>query len=169
MPLKTEALPNPTRPTGSPEIPQFYLPVAKGDKGGTYTPRIYGSARIQFADRRRGFEETRRVAFLAPVNPTGRTLDWDASRATEVMPDKLLKEPPAAGAYLPLSTAASQLPAFTRWAKSFDRWIARTQRIELVTKQEPAEAVSLGPKRGGVTVELVAIVWELVETLATSA
>src|SRR4029077_9784038 len=108
-------------------------------------------------------EEIRRVAFVAPINPTGRTLDWDAARATDVMPDQLLTAPPVDLPYLPLSTAASQLPTFTRWAKSFDRWIARTQRVELLSNQNPTESVSLGPKRGGVTVEMVAIVWELTE------
>jgi hypothetical protein len=122
---------------------------------------VYGSARIQFADRRRGLEETRRVAFLSRISPTGRTLDWDAARPTDVMPEHLLKETTVDGEYLPLSTAATQLITFTRWAKSFDRWIARTQRVELTTRQDPPEAVTLGPKRGGVSVELVAIVWEL--------
>jgi hypothetical protein len=122
---------------------------------------VYGAARIQFGDRKRGLEETRRVAFLARINPTGRTIDWDAARPTDVMPEQLLKETTIDGEYLPLSTAATQIITFTRWAKSFDRWIARTQRVELTTKQDPPEAVTVGPKRGGVSVELVAIVWEL--------
>jgi hypothetical protein len=54
-----------------------------------------------------------------------------------------------------------ELQKFTRWAKNFDRWLARTQKAEFTTKQEPPETVTLGPKRGGVSVELVAIVWEL--------
>jgi hypothetical protein len=124
---------------------------------------VYGAARIQFADRKRGLEETRRVAFLATISPTGRTLDWDAARPLEVMPDQLLKDPPARANYLPLPGAAMQVTTFTRWAKAFDRWTARTQRLELATKQDPPEAVTIGPKRGGVSVELVAIVWELVE------
>jgi hypothetical protein len=156
------ALPIAGRPTGSAEIPQFYLPGA-AKSNGTYTPRVYGAALIQFADRKRGLEEARRVAFLAPIGPTGRTLDWDAAKPTDARPDQLLTAPPVDAPYQPLSTAASSLPTFTRWAKSFDRWIARTQRVELVSKQDPAESVSLGPKRGGVKVELVAIVWELSE------
>ena len=154
-------LAGPTRPLGSPEIPQFYLP-GPAPKGGAYAPRAYGSARIQFADRKRGLEETRRVAFLAPIHPTGRTLDWDAAKPTDVMPEQLLKDAPGAAHYLPLSGAAMQVPAFTRWAKNFDRWVARTQRVELSTKQDPPESVTIGPKRGGVSVELVAIVWEVV-------
>jgi hypothetical protein len=152
----------PSRPLGSPDIPQFYLP---GDrpKIGAYAPRVYGAARIQFADRKRGIEERRRVAFLVTISPTGRTLDWDSARPSEVMPEHLLKEPPARATYLALPGAAMLVTTFTRWAKAFDRWVARTQRVELTTKQDPPEAVTIGPKRGGVSVELVAIVWELVE------
>jgi len=150
-----------TPPPGSPDIPQRFLPSSVAAGAGTYVPRVYGAARIQFADRRRGLEETRRVAFLAPINPTGRTLDWDAAKPTDVMPEQLLEQPPTDASYLPLSTAATQIVTFTRWARAFDRWIARTQRIELLSRQEPAEPVTLGPKRGGVSVELVAIVWEL--------
>lgn len=162
MAAKAEPLQaGPTPPQGSPDIPQRFLPAAGQVKDGVYMPRLYGAARIQFADRRRGLEETRRVAFLAPINPTGRTLDWDAAKATEVMPEQLQERPAVEAPFSPLSTAATRIVTFTRWARAFDRWIARTQRVELLTKQDPAETVSLGPKRGGVSVELVAIAWEL--------
>jgi hypothetical protein len=51
----------------------------------------------------------------------------------------------------------------TRWAKSFDRWLARTQRLDVpaAAGAEGPAALPLRPKRGGVSVELVAIVWEL--------
>ena len=55
-----------------------------------------------------------------------------------------------------------RVQTFTRWAKSFDRWLARTQRLKADAEgTEPGEPVELRPKRGGVSVELVAIVWEL--------
>ena len=162
MPAKTidSTLAGPSRPLGSPDIPQFYVPVT-GLSDGTYTPRVYGSARIQFADRKRRLEDTRRVAFLAPIDPAARTLDWDPARPTTITPETLLKDPPVAAPYLPLPASAMQTIKFTRWAKNFDRWLARTQKVELLSKQDPAETVMIGPKRGGVSVELVAIVWEL--------
>ncbi len=126
-----------------------------------YTPRLYGAATIQFGDRKRRLEEKRRVAFIAPLDPSARTVDWDQAQPTTVMPDVLLKDAPAEASYLPLPAGAMQLQKFTRWAKSFDRWLARTQRAEFTTKNDPPETVSLGPKRGGVSVELVAIVWDL--------
>jgi len=149
----------PTRPLGAQEIPQFHLP-ASGSKG-VWAPRLYGAAHIQFADRRRRLEETRRVAFLLPLEAGMRTVDWETSQPTTLTPDALLKDAPVAANYLPLPAAAMTLNGFTRWAKYFDRWLARTQRVEATTRQDPPETVSIGPKRGGVTVDLVAIVWEL--------
>jgi hypothetical protein len=162
---KTErTLVGPSRPLGSPDIPQFYLPGVPAKGGETYAPRVYGAARIQFADRKRGLDETRRVAFIGTIG--GRTIDWDAAKPADVMPEQLLKDPPAAGTYMPLPDAAMQITTFTRWAKAFDRWVARTQRVELATKTDPPEAVTIGPKRGGVSVELVAIVWQPTESTA---
>jgi hypothetical protein len=153
-------LAGPSRPLGSPDIPQFFLPTSS--KKGTYAPRLYGAASIQFGDRRRKIDEVRKVAVVLPLDPMAKTVDWESAKPCSVAPDKLLKDAQVAAEYLPLPRGAMELTSFTRWAKAFDRWLARTQRLEATTKSEPAETVSLGPKRGGVSVELVAIVWELV-------
>ena len=165
MPVPTNSrssLSGPSRPLGSPEIPQFHLPGG-GQKTGVYAPRLYGVAQIQFADRRRRLDETRRVAFLLPLDPAVRTPDWDQAKPTSVKAADLVTEPPVQAPYEGLPAGAMQVNTFARWAKQFDRWLARTQRIELATKQDPPEPVTLGPKRGGVSVDLVAIVWELVQ------
>jgi hypothetical protein len=154
-----ERLAGPSRPLGAPEIPQFHLP--RQANAGVFAPRLYGAARIHFADGRRKFDETRRVAFLVPIDPATRTIDWDAAKPTELTPDDLLAEPPAKASYLPLPAAAMDVKAFTRWAKGFDRWLARTQRLTLPGKTETGEDVVIRPKRGGVSVELVGIAWEL--------
>jgi hypothetical protein len=101
------------------------------------------------------------VAFLLPLEAGMRTVDWEASQATRLTPTDLLKDAPVTANYLPLPSAAMTIKGFTRWAKYFDRWLARTQKVEATTRQEPPETVSIGPKRGGVSVDLVAIVWEL--------
>lgn len=154
-------LAGPARPLGSPEIPQFHLPTTGGT--GVFRPRLYGAASIHFADRKRKLDETRRVAFLVPLETVVRTIDWDAAQPTALMPDQLLARAPKTAKYLPLPSAAMQVNTITRWAKSFDRWLARTQRLDVpaAAGQESQEPVKIGPKRGGVSVELVAIVWEL--------
>ncbi|MCC7009464.1 MAG: hypothetical protein IT184_11660 [Acidobacteria bacterium] len=153
------ALAGPARPLGVPEIPQFFLPVTV--QTGVYTPRLYGAAHIHFGGARRKFNESRQVAFLLPLDNVGRIVDWDAAVPTGVMPDHLLHEAPRPGSYLPLPAGAMELKTFTRWAKSFDRWLARTQRLVVTPKADGAEEVSVGPKRGGVSVDLVGIAWEL--------
>ena len=153
-----QTLAGPIRPLGSVEIPQFYLP---GGGKGTYKPRLYGAATIQFGTRRQKIAETRRVAFLVPLEAQTRTVDWDTAKPTDIMPGELLKESQVPAEYLQIPAAAMKVQTFTRWAKGFDRWLARTQRLDLPARSDQGEPVSLGPKRGGVSVELVAIVWEL--------
>jgi len=116
---------------------------------------------VHFRDRKRKVDEIRPVAFLVGLQENIRKVDWDSAQPSTITPAQLLKEMPVAAPFLPLPASAMQLPVFTRWAKNFDRWLARTQRLEITTAQEPAEVVSLAPKRGGVSVEIVAIAWEL--------
>jgi hypothetical protein len=157
-------LAGPARPLGDPEIPQFHLPAPGGS--GVFRPHLYGAASIHFADRRRKIDETRRVAFMVPLEPGTRTVDWDAAKPVEVMPGQLLARAPREAHYLPLPAGAMQVNTITRWAKRFDRWLARTQRLELPAgaaagPPDGSAPAALRPKRGGVSVELVAIVWEL--------
>lgn len=106
-------------------------------------------------------DQPRFVAFLVPLPQGIRTVDWDAAQPCAVKPAQLLQDAPVEAPFLPLPPGAMRLTSFTRWAKNFDRWLARTQRLDLTTKSDPPEQVSLSPTRGGVSVELVAIVWEL--------
>jgi hypothetical protein len=152
-------LAGPTRPLGTPDIPQFHLPGS--GRTGVYAPRLYGTAIIRFADRKRKIDETRRISVIVPLEPGTKTVDWDAGRPIDAGPDQLQKEPPVAAPYLPLPAGAMEVKTFTRWAKAFDRWLARTQRKELPPAPDTTEPVLLRPKRGGVSVELVAILWEL--------
>lgn len=149
----------PNRPLGSPEIPQFHLP---GGSKGVYAPRLYGAASIHFGDKRRRVDETRRVAFVVSLESATKTIDWESARPIATSPDQLVKDAPVRASYQPLPPASMEIKTFGRWAKAFDRWLARTQRLEVAPKTESAEASTIGPRRGGVSVELVAIVWELV-------
>jgi hypothetical protein len=126
-----------------------------------FAPRLYGAARIHFADGRRKLDETRRVAFLLSLDGAGSTLDWDNARAIDVMPENLLPSAPVSAPYLPLPAVSMEVKTFTRWAKAFDRWLARTQKLAVAAKTDGGEDISIRPKRGGVSVELVGIAWEL--------
>ena len=149
----------PTKPTGPEDVPQLFLPTTS--KNGTYSPFLYGAATVQFRDRKRKVDQPQFVAFLLPLAPGARTVDWDAAQPSDIKPAQLLKNAPVDAPSLALPPAATRLTSFTRWAKNFDRWLARTQKLDATTKSDPPEQVSLAPSRGGVSVELVAIVWKL--------
>lgn len=154
-------LPGPTRPLGSPDVPQVYLPAQKAAGKAAFTPYLYGAATIQFADKRRGVDEERKVQLLFPLDPSTKTIDWDQAKATDISEEQLLQEPAQPAEYKPLPAAATKTLTFTRWAKQFDRWLARTQTVTLMSKTDPPEPAEIRPKRGGVSVNLVAIAWEL--------
>ena len=156
---ETSSLAGPARPLGAPEIPQFFLPTTR--QKGVYAPFLYGAAHIHFGGARRKLSELRRVAFLLPLDAVGRTVDWDLASPTTVMPDQLVHETPVSAHYLPLPAGAMEVKTFTRWAKNFDRWLARTQRLTVTPGTEGADDVTIGPKRGGVSVDLVGIAWHL--------
>lgn len=149
----------PPGPPGSPEIPQVHLPAPSGGGKLTYAPYLYGAATVRFADKRRGVDEERKVQWLLPLDPSTRTVDWDQAKPTEITEAQLLQDAPGPGAYLPLPAAAMKTLVFTRWAKQFDRWLARTQKVTLMSKTDPPEPAEIRPKRGGVSVSLVAIAW----------
>lgn len=116
---------------------------------------------IRFGNKKRKIDEARRVAVIVRLEPTIKTLDWESATPVEVHPDQLLKEPPTQGHYLPLPAGAMDPKVFTRWARAFDRWLARTQRLDITPQADMPDVTSIGPKRGGVSVELVAIAWRL--------
>jgi hypothetical protein len=124
-----------------------------------YSPWLYGAARIHFVDIKRKIDETRRVAFRVALDPATRVIDWEAASAMELLPEDLLEAAPAPAPYLPLPPGAMNTTVFTRWARRFDRWLSRTQRLE-VANQGDGQRLAIRPKRGGVSVDLVAIVWE---------
>ena len=102
------------------------------------------------------------MAYLLPLVDGQKKIEWETATPCAVTPSQLLKDAPVAAPFLPLPAPAMQLVTFTRWAKNFDRWLARTQKLDVVTEADPPERLSLPPRRGGVAVDLLAIAWELV-------
>jgi hypothetical protein len=117
------------RPMLPPEIPQFFAPSTA--QVTTWVPSLYGAAEVTFADAKRRIDETRTVAVAVPLDSSTVVIDWDASAATETLPQQLIAESPQAGAFAPLPPQAHQVKTFAKWAKDFDRWLGRTQRLTL--------------------------------------
>lgn len=119
----------PTRPLSPPEIPQFFMPAT--GSSGVWVPHLYGAADVDFSDAKRGIDERRVVIAAVPLQGAAVVVDWDGSAPSDVAPDRLLTTPPADGSFAPVPAQALQVKSFAKWSKDFDRWLSRTQRLEL--------------------------------------
>lgn len=156
MATNRNSLAGPARPLGSPEIPQVFLPSPGGR--GVFAPHLYGAATIRFVDKKRKLDEARTVAFSVPLEASTKSIEWEGAGPVAATP---VAAPPAQAPYLPLPAGAMDVKVFTRWAKRFDRWLARTQRLDVAPRPDAPDVTSVGPKRGGVSVDRVAILWVL--------
>jgi hypothetical protein len=118
------------RPLVPPEIPQFFMP-ASGRGDGVWVPHLYGASDVDFADARRGIDERRAVTVALTLESAVAVVNWDEARVCEVPPADLLAEPMGAGAFAAVPAQALQAKSFAKWSKEFDRWLSRTQRLEL--------------------------------------
>ncbi|MDQ3069562.1 MAG: DUF87 domain-containing protein [Acidobacteriota bacterium] len=118
------------KPILSADIPQLYLPREASDTR-PYRPFLYGSAQLYFGDSKQAIDEARRVSVMVPLDPAARAIDWDLAQPADAAPQALLAAPPANAQYTALPAAASSPARFAKVARDFDRWLGRTQRLDL--------------------------------------
>jgi len=119
-----------SRPLVPPEVPQYFMP-ASGLGEGVWVPHLYGAADVDFADARRGIDERRAVTVALALESAVAVIDWDQAEVCDVAPADLVTEPTQAGAFAAVPAQALQGKSFAKWSKDFDRWVSRTQRLEL--------------------------------------
>ena len=130
-PASTAASPmKPVVPAG---IEEYVLPGNEGTPS-EYEPVLYGAARVQYTDAKRGIDVTRSlqaiVSFVAGPVP----VDWDRAEDTPHLPETLTT--PAAGpaaTHLPLPPAALDKKRYAAWTKEFSTWVARAQPLTVYT------------------------------------
>lgn len=97
----------------------------------TYRPFLYGSAQLFFGDSKVAVDEARRVSVIVPLDAGARVIDWDRAEAVDVAPQALLARAPVDAPYAPLPSFATNAAKFSKLARDFDRWLGRTQRLDL--------------------------------------
>ena len=119
------------RPVLPPEIPQCFATDSNaGD--GVWLPYLYGAATVDFVDARRGVDVQRQVMMALPLTPEMAVADWDAAVPVKIEPADLAATAPVDAPFAALPRMAAQARSFAKWSKDFDRWLSRTQRIELM-------------------------------------
>ena len=129
----TGAASSAARPVTPPGIQELFLPASGRQAAGSYRPVVVGAARVTFTDRALGLEATRDVVYLNDIPDSATQFDWADARSADVRLSDFETTPPEGVAgYAPLPAAASQKKNFTAWEKSFARWIAQSEKLELL-------------------------------------
>jgi hypothetical protein len=119
----------PVLPAG---IGEFYLPAAGKPASRLWLPALYGAARIQFTDARRGVDEAITVQAVAAFNTGAVVVDWEAAEICDVPPEALATSTDTRDAPYASPPAAALSPnSYASWQKDFEQWLARTQTMQL--------------------------------------
>jgi hypothetical protein len=111
-------------------IDEYFMPDAAG--AAVYRPVVYGSARVQYADARRGIDVSASVHATVPINDGAVPVNWDEAEDTTVGPDGLAKSAPAVSAsFHQLPPAARSPRSYAEWSADFEQWIARARPLRL--------------------------------------
>jgi hypothetical protein len=128
----------PVLPTG---INEYFLP---SPSVASYEPVVYGSARVQYTDTKRGIDVTDAVHALAPITDGAVAVDWEGASPTDVPPDALTKSPASPAARFGVLPAAARNPrSYAEWASDFQQWIVRAKPLRLFSA--PAHKLSSKP------------------------
>ena len=118
---------------GKPVLPaginEYFLPSS----GATsYEPVLYGSARVQYTDPRRGIDVTAAVHAITPITDGAVAVDWDQASSTDVAPEALARSPLRPSAHFGVLPASARNPkSYAAWADDFEQWIVRAKPLRL--------------------------------------
>ena len=120
-----------TRPVLPPEIPEYFLPVARSAVAIEYRPALLGVARVLFTDTKLAIEHDAPVALLAEFDDGPVVLDWERAEPAPCTDEDVEHEPAPAAQFARLPADAAKPRAYESWRKSLADVLYRTQRLEL--------------------------------------
>jgi hypothetical protein len=131
------------RPIVPPGIQEFFLKPSGDRTAVSYEPAILGAARVSFADRKIGVDVSRDVFYAAPITDAAVQVDWAEATALDIDRDDLEREPQPHVSFASLPPVAAQPRKYGGWEKSFARWVAQNERLELL--RQPSLGVTATP------------------------
>jgi hypothetical protein len=112
-------------------IEEYVLPSDSGTPA-EYAPVLYGAARVQYTDTKRGIDVTRSLQAIVPFTNGAIPVDWEHAEETAHSPETL--KPPSTSAavpHQPLPPAALDKKRYAAWTQDFEQWVARAQPLTI--------------------------------------
>ena len=121
------------RPVVPPGVQEFFLPATVAGEP-VYRAGILGAARVGFADRTLGVDTSKDVFYLAPITDEAIQVDWAEAVKLDIDAAQLRRVPDPGARFAPLPAVAAQPRRYPTWEKSFARWLAQNERVELLSE-----------------------------------
>ena len=134
-PIPTPAAPSPSASTAKPVVPagieEYVLPSDAGTPA-QYAPVLYGAARVQYTDTKRGIDVTRSLQAIVAFTNGPIPVDWERAEETSFEPESLTQPGASLAApHLPLPPVALDKKRYATWTKDFGTWVARAQPLTI--------------------------------------
>ena len=129
------AAPSPAAAAVKPVVPagidEYVLP-SDGGPPASYAPVLYGAARVQYTDSKRGIDVTRNLQAIVAFESGPIPVNWEHAKETPVAPEALAPPPASATApHQPLPPAALDKKRYAAWTKDFGTWVTRAQPLTI--------------------------------------
>jgi hypothetical protein len=133
--IPTPAAPSSSASTVKPIVPadiEEYVLPSDGGSPAEYAPVLYGAARVQYTDTKRGIDVTRAVQAIVAFASGPIPIDWERAEETPFEPERLTQPGASLGApHQPLPPAALDRKRYAEWAKDFQQWVTRAQPLTI--------------------------------------
>jgi Helicase HerA, central domain len=121
-----------SRPVLPPDVRQYFIPAARGERGHLYYPMVLGSAETRINSAKYRVDTVKTVQRLAELGDGPVAVDWD--NATEITLDlSNLHAQPLENAEFAEVSANLSGKALEQWGKAYAKWVAQTQALTLYT------------------------------------
>jgi len=134
-PIATATASSPPASAAKPVVPagieEYVLPNG-GSAPAEYAPVLYGAARVQYTDTKRGIDVTRSVQAIVSFADGPIPVDWDRAEETPHTPESLASPAGSPAApHQPLPPAALDKRRYATWTKDFGTWVTRAQPLTI--------------------------------------
>jgi len=96
-----------------------------------YAAALYGSAKVQYTDAKRGIDIVQDVNAVAPFSTGAVPIDWDTASDAPAAPDKLATSAPAGAAFTTPPAVALDARRYIAWSKDFVDWVVRSRPLKV--------------------------------------
>jgi hypothetical protein len=125
-----------SRPALPPDIPQYFVPVRKGQSAGAvlhYEPMLLGMGKVYYVERKFDIAAEEAVTLLAKMPDRPSLVDWDGAQKVELAESELERSAPEEGAVFgQVPGEATKKLNYSTWAKDLQEWLFRKHSLQLL-------------------------------------